>query len=155
MWKRWIHERLVELCLIKSRPSCGHGVGFLMFQPHVPVRNYTSWQRVKMWMSSSFCLAAGWSWCWQGSARRRVLPAGRGGWSLSTWGSGSSNASDGPTRSRFVHTQTFTPSQKLLVLINTGWWRANTRLLVIETILITVSSAGHNYRKGCIVIPLS
>lgn len=107
-----VYRKLLSGSLISS--CCRGLVSVIAFvlQSNRPVK---SRQRVNIWNMKVFCvslpssgLPAGRSWCWQGNARRRVLPAGRGGWSLSTWGFGSSNASGGPMKSRFVPTQTVT-----------------------------------------------
>lgn len=82
-----------------------------VFWPHSPVKKSVKIWDMKVSCSGSLissCLAAGESWCWLGSVQRKAPPAGRGGWSLSTWGFGSWNASDGPTRSRFVYALTHT-----------------------------------------------
>lgn len=50
MWKRWTHERLLELELISSRPSCGRNVWFIYVSAPHPVKK--SKQRVNIWMWS-------------------------------------------------------------------------------------------------------
>lgn len=95
-----------------------------VFWPHSPVKKSVKMWDMKVSCSGSLissCLAAGESWCWLGSVRRKAPPAGRGGWSLSTWGFGSWNASDGPTRSRFVYALTHTHSSVHAAVIKRSW----------------------------------
>lgn len=50
MWKWWTHERLLELELISSRPSCGRNVWFIYVSAPHPVKK--SKQRVNIWVWS-------------------------------------------------------------------------------------------------------